>query len=156
MNVTGQGNIASLYSDSPVQVAYPNYVYAYPGGEVFIESLAAIGVPIVRDLNNGTNVGAKQEMLTIDSQSQRSSSYDNYYMQAKGRSNLKVLPFSPVQRLVLEESSEGVVVTGVVYMDYASGQTLNATAKEVILSAGSFQTPQLLMLSIRNWAHEDP
>jgi choline dehydrogenase-like flavoprotein len=69
-------------------------------------------------------------------------------MQAKGRSNLKVLPFSPARQLILEEGLEGVTATGVVYVDYASGQTLNATAKEVILSAGSFQTPQLLMLSV--------
>jgi len=105
-------------------------------------------VPIVDELNGGNNTGTKQETLTIDAKFHRSSSYDNYYMQAKGRSNLKVLPFSPVQQVILEDGATGVTAIGVVYLDYASGQTLNATAnKEVILSAGSFQTPQLLMLS---------
>ncbi|KAF2664540.1 glucose-methanol-choline oxidoreductase [Microthyrium microscopicum] len=146
-NVTGQGVEASLYSNGPVQIGYPPYVYATPGSEAFVESLAAIGVPVVEELNNGTNIGAKQEMLTIDSLFHRSSSYDNYYMQAQNRPNLKVLPFSPVKRLILTESSKGVIATSVVYVDYTSGETLNATAKEVILSAGSFQTPQLLMLS---------
>jgi choline dehydrogenase-like flavoprotein len=103
----------------------------------------------VEELNGGNNTGAKQEPLTMNTKFQRSSSYDNYYQQAKGSSNLKVLTFSPVQQLILTESTEGVTTTGVVYVDYASGQTLNATAnKEVIMSAGSIQTPQLLMLSV--------
>lgn len=80
-----------------------------------------------------------QEKLTMDANYRRSSSYDNYYMQAKGRSNLKVLPFSPVQQIILEKEGSDITATGVVYTDYASGMTLNATAnREVIMSAGSF------------------
>lgn len=147
-NITGAGYDATLYSDGPVPVGYPDATYEYPGSEAFVESLSSIGVPVVEDLNGGNNTGAKQEMLTINSKFQRSSSYDNYYMQAKGRPNLKVLPFSPVQQIILEQRGSTVAATGVVYSDYASGQTFNATAsKEVIMSAGSFQTPQLLMLS---------
>ena len=146
--MTGQGFDASLYADGPVQITYPGYTYAYPGGEAFVESLSAINVSVVEELNAGVNVGAKQEPLTMDTSYHRSSSYNNYYMQAKSRSNLKVLPFSPVQQLILEQSGSSVTATGVVYLDYASGQTFNATAnKEVIMSAGSIQTPQLLMLS---------
>lgn len=75
-------------------------------------------------------------------------------MQAKDRPNLKVLPFSPVQQLILDENAGNLTATGVVYIDYAGGQTLNATAsKEVIMSAGSIQTPQLLMLSVRCYLH---
>lgn len=78
----------------------------------------------------------------------RSSSCDSYYMQAKGRSNLKVLPFSSVQQIILKQEGGEVTASGVVHVDYASGITMNATVtKEVIMSAGSFQTPQLLMLS---------
>jgi choline dehydrogenase len=103
----------------------------------------------VNELNGGNNTGTKQETLTIDTEFHRSSSFDNYYMQAKGRSNFKVLPFSPVQHIILEKGASGVTATGVVYIDYASGQTLNATANiEVIMCAGSFQTPQLLMVSV--------
>ena len=131
-----------------MQLTYPAHSYAYIGSEAFVESMSAIGVLVVDDLNNGTNIGAKQEPLTMDSRYRRSSSYDSYYMQAKGRPNLKVLPFSPVQQVILERNGGDVTATGVVYTDYASGMTLNATAsKDVIMSAGSFQTPQLLMLS---------
>jgi choline dehydrogenase len=85
----------------------------------------------------------------MDSQYRRSSSYNSYYMQARDRPNLKVLEMSPVHQIILEKAGDTVVATGVVYNDYASGQTLNATAtKEVILSAGALKTPQLLMLSV--------
>lgn len=85
----------------------------------------------------------------MDNQYRRSSSYDSYHMQARNRSNLKVLEMSPVQQVILEKAGDAVVATGVVYIDYASGQTLNATAKkEIILSAGTLKTPQLLMLSV--------
>ena len=101
-------------------------------------------------MNGGTNLGAKHEPFTIDAEAHRSSSYDSFYMQARNRHNLKVLTNSPVQQLILEESDDGVTATGVVYIDYASGQTMNATAsKEVIMSAGALKTPQLLMLSVR-------
>ena len=147
-NVTGQGFDASLYGNGPVQVGYPGYTYSFPGGEAFVESLSAINVSIVDELNDGINVGVKQELYTMDASFHRSSSYDNHYMQAKDRSNLKVLPSSPVQQIILEQQGSSVIATGVVFVDYASGVTFNATAtKEVIMSAGSFQTPQLLMLS---------
>jgi choline dehydrogenase len=100
-------------------------------------------------LNDGNNIGVKHEPFTQDAKARRSSAYDSFYMQAKNRTNLKVLTMSPVQQIMLEGSGNSVTATGVVYLDYASGQTLNATAsKEVIMSAGAFNTPHLLMLSV--------
>jgi choline dehydrogenase-like flavoprotein len=49
----------------------------------------------------------------------------------------------------LEDDTGKLKATGVVYIDYVEGRTLNVTAnKEVIMSAGSVQTPQLLMLLV--------
>ena len=147
-NTSYQGYDPSAYSDGPVQVGYPGPYYASSGASAFVDSLGAIGVEPTNELNAGNNVGAKQEPLTIDTKFHRSSAYDNYYMAAVGRSNLKVLTYAPVQRLILEQQGSDIITTGVVYTDYASGSTMNVTAtKEVIMSAGSIQTPQLLLLS---------
>ena len=112
--------------------------------------MSSIGVDIVEDLNLGNNIGAKQEPFTIDANMQRSSSYDNYYKRSKHRKNLHVKSLSPVQRVAFEQKGGDLVATGVIYTDAESGMTRNVTAsKEVILSAGSLHSPQLLMLSVR-------
>jgi choline dehydrogenase-like flavoprotein len=103
----------------------------------------------VEELNRGTNVGTKHEPYTQDAKARRSLSYDSFYKQAANWSNLEVLTMLLVQQVVLSKSNNDVTATGVVYMDYATGQTLNATAsKEVIMSAGAIKTPQLLMLLV--------
>ena len=147
-NVSYQGFDPAAYGNGPVQVGYPGYYYEAPGSTAFVECLGAIGVQPTDDLNAGNNVGAKQQALTIDTEYHRSSAYDNYYKQALGKPNLVVLTYSPAQQIILQQQGSSVLATGVVYSDYASGATVNVTAtKEVILSAGSFQTPQLLLLS---------
>ncbi|KAK0822782.1 hypothetical protein LTR73_009045 [Friedmanniomyces endolithicus] len=135
---------ASAYSDNgPVALSYPTYVY--DSSTAFIEALGSVNVSTVIDLNLGNNIGAKQEPLTLDAQQQRVSSYHGYYKPVRTRPNLIVRPLSQVQQVTLEMRDGSLAATGVVYSDMASGTTLNVTAsKEVILSAGVFQTPQLM------------
>lgn len=110
--------------------------------------MSAIGVLPTNDLNTGNNVGAHQETLTLDTDYHRSSAYDNYYKQAIHRPNLKVLTGAPVQQIILEQEGSSVHAKGVIYIDYATGATINITcSKEVILSTGAIQTPQLLLIS---------
>ncbi|EON66192.1 hypothetical protein W97_05585 [Coniosporium apollinis CBS 100218] len=137
----------SAYSPSgPISLSYPTYVS--PASTAFIEALGAVGVPTVNELNLGDNVGAKQEPLTLDARQQRSSAYDGYYKPVRNRPNLTVLPLATVRQVITEMRNLSLTATGVVFADQTSGSTMNVTArKEVILSAGTFQTPQLLMLS---------
>jgi choline dehydrogenase len=44
-NLTAFDYDASIYSNGPVQIAYPPYVYANPGSEAFVESFSALEVP---------------------------------------------------------------------------------------------------------------
>jgi choline dehydrogenase len=138
---------AKAYSqDGPIKLSYPDYVY--DSSTAFIEALDSVNVPIVRDLDTGDNIGAKQEPLVLDAQQQRVSSYDGYYKPVRNRANLLVKERSQVSQIILEERSTGLMATGVIYSDSLSGSTLNVTAsKEVILSAGTFQTPQLYVLT---------
>ena len=103
---------------------------------------------MVGELNNGSTIGVKQGTGTVDSNFQRSGSYSGYYMQAQNRANLDVLDLAPVHQIMLQEDSS-LKATGVVFEDQTTGALLNVSAtKEVILSAGAFQSPQLLMLSV--------
>ena len=136
-------------SDGPLPVAYADYVY--DSANAFVEGMQEIGIPYNPELNNGTNVGAKREPFTSDG-FRRASSYDAYYLPAENRTNLHVATRAQVQSIILEQKVNGSLsATGVVYNDIASGMTLNVSANfEVILSAGAIQTPQVLMLSVRN------
>ncbi|KAK5674172.1 hypothetical protein LTS10_013069 [Elasticomyces elasticus] len=135
---------ASAYSaNGPISLSYPTYVY--DSSTAFIEALGSVNVPIVNDLNLGNNIGTKQEPLILNRQQQRVSSYDGYYKPVRSRPNLTVRPLSQVSQVILEQQNGSLTATGVVYSDMQGGATVNITAsKEVILSAGVFQTPQFM------------
>ena len=118
----------------------------------FIRAMEAANVPIVNELNSGNNTGVKQGTGCLDSRYRRSSSYDSFYQQAARRPNLTVLHYAPVQSVITETVNGTPTATGVVFVDEQSGLVHNVTAKrEVILSLGAFQTPQLLMVSVSPW-----
>ena len=139
---------ASAYSsDGPLQVSHGGF--QTDTSVAFINACDALNIPIVQDLNSGNGVGVTQGKGTIDAAIRRSDSYTRYYVPVQGRSNLKVLTQSPVQSIILEQQDNSSKATGVVYLDESTGQFINVTAnKETIVSAGVFQSPQLLMLSV--------
>jgi choline dehydrogenase-like flavoprotein len=138
---------ASAYSDGPLQISYADFVT--PASRDFIEAIDDLGIaPIVEDLNLGNNIGTKQQPLTMDKLQQRSSSYDSYFMQAQNRTNLDVVPYGLVQQILTTGNGSDISVTGVYLSSQSTGQVITVSArKEVIVSGGAFQSPQLLMLS---------
>lgn len=129
-------------ADGLIKLSYPTYVYY--SSTAFVEALGAVDVSIVQNLNLGNNIGAKQEPVVLNGKQQRVSSYDGYYQPVKACPNLTVRPMCTVERIILEQRETGLMATGVIYTDLISGSTLNLTArKEVIVSAGTFQSPQL-------------
>ncbi|GKT44502.1 dehydrogenase patE [Colletotrichum spaethianum] len=137
----------SAYADGPLQLGFQGYVP--PSGVGFIEAAAeALQIPIVNDHNTGNSTGVKQGTGHLDSKLLRSSSYDGYLKQALGRKNLDVLYFAPVWKINFDKSGEKPRAEGVAFMDHPTGVVHEVkTKKEVIISAGAFNSPQLLMVS---------
>lgn len=76
----------------------------------------------------------------------RASTADAYLRPAKGRPNLRVVTGAFVRRVTFAAGGSGPQATGV-YVDI-EGITRHARARrEVVLSGGTINTPQLLMLS---------
>ncbi|XP_058817758.1 neither inactivation nor afterpotential protein G [Topomyia yanbarensis] len=75
----------------------------------------------------------------------RWSSYHGYLRPAFGRSNLQVLTNSVVQRVIFNNQNRAQAV--IVQQTNAENFLTIRARQEVILSAGAFQTPQLLKLS---------
>ncbi|OLN91628.1 Versicolorin B synthase 3 [Colletotrichum chlorophyti] len=128
----------------PLRVSYANY--AQPFSTYLEPSLNEIGVPPTEDFNSGTLMGAQYCADTIQPANQkRDSSQTSFLSEAIGRQNLKVYQLSLAKKIIFDANKKatGVVVTSNLGL---TTYTIKAR-KEVILSAGAFQSPQLLMVS---------
>lgn len=149
---------ATLYEQNagPGVLGYTNY--NPPSIDAFVESLPSMGVPIAIDLDSGDNVGGKHELSTMRPESQtRVSSYLAFWQSVVGQSNFDAITFAVVDKILFRKDSQedlthSPVAYGVEYSTMVDGRRCKQTAyakKEVILSAGTLQTPQVMMLSVR-------
>ncbi|KAJ7860380.1 glucose-methanol-choline oxidoreductase [Mycena olivaceomarginata] len=134
-------------TSGPLQRTLPKWVSDVT--DPFFEAIVSVGVPQNPDSFSGSNAGAWLSNQSIDSNAERSSSASAYYEPIKANSNLSVLTGAQATRIVFtssRDSSGNLVASGV---EYSKGGRLYAVsaAKEVLLCAGSFKTPQLLELS---------
>ncbi|MGY1802506.1 GMC family oxidoreductase [Blastococcus sp. SYSU D00922] len=121
-----------------------------PAAQQFVEAARATGIP-TGDYNGRDRLrpeGVASLFQTTTRHGKRSSTFHAFLEPVMNtRANLVVIPHARVQRLVLEDSSEGVVARGVEYRT-ADGELRSVTAtKEVVVSAGAIGSPQLLLLS---------
>jgi choline dehydrogenase-like flavoprotein len=121
-----------------------------PAAQQFVDAAGATGIPTGdyngRDRERPEGVASLFQTTTKDGR--RSSTFHAFLEPVMGaRENLVVLPHSRVQRILLEDSPDGLTATGVEYRT-AEGTTERVTAtREVVLSAGAIGSPQLLLLS---------
>jgi choline dehydrogenase len=100
-----------------------------------------MGLPICSDHHAGSSEGLSRIELTTD-KGRRASTARAYLYPARSRPNLTVLTRAHVTRVVLE----GRRARGVEYLRAGKLERVYA-AREVILSGGAYNSPQLLMLS---------
>lgn len=123
----------------PVHVEIFRSPHAYT--DDLLAACAANGLPVVHDINLATDaaVGAAQ---TNQLRGFRQDSATAYLRPARRRPNLTVITDACAQRVVIEQQQ----ARGIEYT--RDGQRTHARARrEVVLSAGAFGSPQLLMLS---------
>lgn len=113
-------------------------------------TLKALGIPERLSPLGGNNNGASWTPASIDPNTRaRSYSASQYLWPNLKRKNLAVVANATVTRIDLSTVKGLQVATGVKYaLNSNKSEIITVTAKkEVILSAGSIQTPQLLELS---------
>ncbi|KAH6692449.1 hypothetical protein F5X68DRAFT_165394 [Plectosphaerella plurivora] len=144
-NASAEFNTAAFSPQGgPLAVSYANY--AQPFSTWLEPALNEAGVSQVQDFNSGALLGAQYCASTIDPGSQtRESSQTSFLDEAKTKSNLKVYTNTMAKKIVFDSNKKatGVTVTGI----FGFTQFNVMARKEVILSAGAFQSPQLLMVS---------
>jgi choline dehydrogenase len=124
----------------PVQVAYTNYVSSL--STLTQSALETLGVSSINGFNSGRILGSSYCTLTISPSDQVRSSSTAYLDSALKLSNLKVYTQTLVQKIIFNNKT----ATGVEVQSRGIDYTIHAS-KEVILSAGAFQSPRLLMVS---------
>jgi choline dehydrogenase len=107
-----------------------------------MDTAKAAGFEPVDDLHAGTEEGFARGELTITRDGKRASTARAYLDPASRRPNLTVVTGAVTQRVIVEDKR----AVGVEYRQGKALLTVHA-AKEVILSGGSYNSPQLLMLS---------
>lgn len=118
----------------------------FPNEEVIkkgiLGSAAELGYEILQDMNEQAHIGFVLAQGTINN-GQRHSAAKAYLTPIKDRSNLKVIKNAVVSSLIINRKNQ---VEGVNFE--LEGRHLRARArKEVILSAGTFESPKILLLS---------
>ena len=126
-------------ADGPLAVAKPPTVN--PLSIAYLEACRQAGYPLNDDFNGAEQDGFGIYDFNIDG-GRRMTTAKAFLRPAMKRRNLRVIVDAHVNRVTLEDG----VATGVEYVQ--SGSTRSVLARrEVVLAAGSFNSPQILMLS---------
>jgi 4-pyridoxate dehydrogenase len=126
-------------SDGPVGVEWART--EDPLFDAWLSAAQAVGFPRTADFNAASCEGFGRGQYAIH-RGRRASSAVAFLKPARRRRNLSVRTGAHAVRVVLR----GTRAAGVDYAHRGTRRTAHA-AREVILSAGAFNTPQLLMLS---------
>lgn len=125
-------------TEGPLNIAPPRQLN--PMTKVFLRAARMAGLPLTADFNGARQNGAGLYSFT-QAKGQRVTAEGAYLNPVRHRPNLTVLPDRRATRIVME----GHRATGVAWS--GSGGDGVTRAREVILSAGTFMSPVLLMLS---------
>ena len=114
----------------------------HPVSERIIEAAVQAGVPRTDDFNGARQEGTGWYQVTA-SQGQRQSASHCFLAPELGRENLSVLTGHSALRIRIENRRAGAVEA----RDATGRDLLVRARREIILTAGSFHSPKLLMLS---------
>jgi len=131
--------------NGPLHTIYSAEYGALP--EHWHATLNKLGVETNRNHASGGNVGCWTSLAGVDPRSQkRCYSAPAYYVPAAKRENLVLLAEATAREILLEGETGDWTAKGVSFAHKGVEYTVRVEG-EVILSAGSVQSPQLLELS---------
>ncbi|XP_025204501.1 glucose dehydrogenase [FAD, quinone]-like [Melanaphis sacchari] len=116
--------------------------YKTPIAKAFVDAGSQIGLPVI-DVNGEKQVGINYLQVTMKD-GRRCSTNTAFLLPTKKRLNLHVKKFSTVTRIIIEKGTK--TAKGVEFV--SNGKKYRVfVRKEVIVSGGAINSPQLLMLS---------
>lgn len=131
-------------SKGPIQTSFPEG--SGPVDHAWGPTCANIGLGVKQDPRHGATLGGYSLLTEMDRNARRSHAASAYYVPIAGRSNLIVLTNAHANRICFSSSGTSATATGVDY-SVEGVEYFIRTRAEVILCAGSIQSPQILELS---------
>lgn len=120
-----------------------NLGHTSPMTRTYVKTLQSMGIPYNPDFNGAEQFGVGFMQHTIDWQTRRRcSAVDAFLAPVMNDPRLTIETEATVTRIILENGK----AVGVDYMQNGSRKTAKAGV-EIILAAGAYQTPKLMMLS---------
>lgn len=146
MRSEGNANLGKLdqgyhSDDGELGIGYAQY-YETPLAQAFIDSARSIGLPSNTDYNGAKQNATARFQFTIKN-GRRQSTAVAFLKPVLNRPNLDVMTHTQVQKVMIHDQR----ATGVQVISKNGSVTTVSARKEVILSAGSFHSPQILQLS---------
>jgi len=133
---------AFIRGAGPLKISYPNW--ANPLGSYYPAAYEQVGLKPLPGINTGELIGWAVPTSVLDPDHEtRSSSQTSFLNLALQTTRLQVYPSTMVQQIIFNGNK---TATGIIAQVAGLNFTLTAT-KEVILSAGAVQSPQLLQVS---------
>jgi len=137
----GSNREADHYHGTEGPLLVEQHTSEHPLNDSFLKAANEMGLPYTDDFNGPNQEGAGWYDQSIK-RGRRQSTARTYLKAAEGRSNLTVLTDAQATQICLK----GKKATGVKIMRGGKEETWNA-GREVILSGGAINSPQLLQLS---------
>lgn len=143
-NATPNYDESALGKDGPLSVIFPNYAGAF--GTWVEKGLAAVGIAPRKGFQNGELLGSSYALATINYDTNTRETSKTAFLEPeidKAHPNVLIFPSTMAKQVLFDSNKKA---TGVRVDTSGLEYTLDAK-QEVILSAGAFQSPQLLMVS---------
>jgi choline dehydrogenase-like flavoprotein len=142
----GTGSVTSYQGTSgPVKTSYNTWYSSLI--TPFVQSLSELSFMFNDNPNGGDLTGVSNISRCVDNETgTRQHAGVTYLHRVMGRGNISVLVGAHVTKIIFSEASGDLVARAVEFNVDGTGYIVNAN-KEIVLSAGAYQTPQLLELS---------
>lgn len=126
----------------PLSVTFSHYAQAF--GTWATQGFEQIGIPVIRGFLSGKLIGQSVSTFTINATTMhRDSSETSFLAQGLMNPSLTVHPLTLAKQILFDANKKAIGVR----VDTAGDSYVLSANKEVILSAGTFNSPQLLMVS---------
>ncbi|KAL8676375.1 MAG: hypothetical protein Q9186_007099 [Xanthomendoza sp. 1 TL-2023] len=138
-----QDPLAFIASGGPFQVSFGDYLDAF--GTWAQYGFKALGHRLLRGFQSGVLLGTSYTLFSVEpTTASRSSSESSFLPLATKNTHFKLYNNSIAEKILFDE---GKVAHKVLVSSQGSSPYMLTARKEIILSAGAFRSPQLLMLS---------